>query len=273
MNRADFPWDEFAWTTRVPLPPDTWAATAGTLVPLYYAPEGREEHPPDDAEIASAAWTVDRLPALLAAARPALSAHAVHTLEPEDLATASDLIDAVRVSALHVHSVSRDGIPYVGIALSCPWDEEHGLGILMHGPRVVDAGGADTALLRRIAERDATDPRAGLDESLIGHWDSAPFDHGVMESSEVELRANGEGWSSLANLGGEYVTRLTWSCPEPGVLQLRDEDGRVTRHRYVVGPAVPPYGTEPVTSVTFEEAVQYGHQFAKSGYPTEVGSN
>ncbi len=273
MDRADFSWDDFAWTTRVPLPPDTWAAAAGTLVPLYYAPEGREHHPLDDAGIATAAWAAGRLPALLAGARPALGAHAVHTLKPDDLATASGLTDLVRISTLHVHPVSRDGIPYVGIEFSCPWDEEHGLGVLLHGTRVVDVGGADTAFLLWIAERDATDARAGLDESLIGHWDSGPFDHGAMEPSALELRANGDGWSSLANLGGEYVTLLTWSRPEPGVLELRDEDGRVTRHRYGIGPVVPPYGTDAVTSVTFDEAVEYCHQFAKWGYPTGVGSN
>lgn len=273
MNRADFSWDDFAWTTRVPLPPDTGAARTETLVPLYYAPEGREGHPLDDAEIASAIWVVDQLPVLLAAARPAVSAHAVHTLEPEDLAASNSLTDGVHVSTLYVHPVSRDGIPYVGIELSCPWDEEHGLGVLMHGPRVVDLGGADTALLLWIAEQDAADPRTGLDEALIGHWYSAPFDHGAMESSELELRANGKGWSSLANLGGECVALLTWSCPEPGVVELRNEDGRVTRHRYRISPVVPPYGTDAVTSVSFEEAVEYGHQFAKSGYPKRAGSN
>ncbi|NNN32053.1 hypothetical protein HLK59_17115 [Streptomyces sp. S3(2020)] len=263
MTGPDFSWDEdaYAWTARITLPPEAWAAPTEP-VPLHYAPEGREEHPLDDAELASATWAVERLPALLGAARRTVHAHAVRTLEPQDqpqdLAAASALDDGVRVDAVYVHPVSRDRVPYVGVAFSCPWDEEHGLGVLLHGTRVVDIGGADTAFLLWIAERDATDPRTGLDEALLGHWDSSPFEYGVMEASEFELRADGRGWSLLANLAGEYVTRFSWRCPDAGVLELRDEDGLVSRHPYVVT-------TAPVTSVTFEEPVEFGHQYAKSG--------
>jgi hypothetical protein len=45
--------------------------------------------------------------------------------------------------------------PYVGFEFGCTWDDEHGLGVLMHGERVVDVGGAETAFLLWIAERDA----------------------------------------------------------------------------------------------------------------------
>ncbi len=267
LNAADFSWEEFAWTARVSLPPESWACGRDP-VPLHYAPEGRADHPLDDAEIASAAWAVDRLPALLTALRPALRAQ-YGILRAEGEETDSDETDPealVGIRALYVHPATRDGIPYVGIEFSCPWDEEHGLGVLMHGTRVVDLGGADTALLLWIAEQDAEDPRTGRDEALIGHWSSVPFDYGVMECSEFELRANGQGWSSLANALGENVTRLTWRCPQPGILELRAEDGTVSHHRYAVAPAAPLHSTELVTSVTFEEPVEFGHQFAKSGY-------
>ncbi|MEV7886622.1 DUF6985 domain-containing protein [Streptomyces sp. NPDC002817] len=259
MIGPGFSWDEdaYAWTAHIALPPDTWAAPPGPL-PLRYAPEGREDHPLDDAELASATRAAEHLPALLTAARRTVHAHAVRTLEPQDLAAASALDDGIRVHAVYVHQVARDRVPYVGVEFSCPWDEEHGLGVLLHGTRVVGIGGADTAFLLWIAERDATNPRTGLDEALLGHWDSSPFEYGVMESSEFELRADGTGWSLLANLAGEYVTRLSWRCPEAGVLELRDEDGLVSRHPYAVA-------TPPVTSVTFEEPVEFGHQYAKSG--------
>ncbi|MFI6013406.1 DUF6985 domain-containing protein [Streptomyces sp. NPDC051243] len=266
MRQADFTRDEFVWTTRVPLPPDSWAA-AEDPVTLHYAPEGREDHPLDDAEIASAAWVVDHLPALLTALRPAVRAH--HgALQPEGEEVRREepsLEDLLGISALYVHPVARNGIPYVGVEFDCSWDEEHGLGVLMHGTRVVDVGGADTAFQLRIAEQDAADPRTGLDDDLIGHWSSAPFDHGVMECSELELRADGRGWSSSTNGFGEYVTRLTWCCPEPGVVELRAEDGDVARHHYTVAPAAPPHSADQVTSVTFEEPVEFCHQFAKSG--------
>ncbi|MCL8014223.1 hypothetical protein [Streptomyces sp. AS02] len=266
MGRTDFFWDDFAWTTRVPLPPGTPAA-GRTAVPLHYAPEGREGHPLDDAETASVTWAVDNLPALLDALRPAVRAHcAVLRTEDEEpdgeVPTAQDLVG---ISALYVHPIARDGIPYVGVEFDCPLDEEHGLGVLLHGTRVVDVGGADTALLLWIARRDARDPRTGLDEALIGHWSSIPFDYGVMECSEFELRADGRGWSSVANAFGEYVTRLTWRCPQPGVLELRPDDGEAARHRYAIAPAEPLGSAEPVASVTFEESVEFCHQFAKSG--------
>lgn len=259
MIGPGFSWDEdeHTWTAHITLPPDTWAAPPEPVL-LHYAPEGREDHPLDDAELASATRAAEHLPALLTAARRTVHAHAVRTLEPQDLAAASALDDGIRVHAVYVHQVTRDRAPYVGVEFSCPWDEEHGLGVLLHGTRVVGIGGADTAFLLWIAERDATNPRTGLDESLLGHWDSSPFEYGAMEASEFELRADGTGWSLLANLSGEYVTRLSWRCPEAGVLELRDEDGLVSRHPYVVA-------TAPVTSVTFEEPVEFGHQYAKSG--------
>ncbi|MDO0910960.1 hypothetical protein QQM39_08855 [Streptomyces sp. DT2A-34] len=270
-KRAEFFWDDFAWTTRVPLPPGTWAAD-GAPVPVHYAPEGREDHPLDDVEIASVARAVENLPALLTALRPALRAHyealrpeVEEALTEETIQEKPDPEALVGLSTLYVHPVARDGIPYVGVEFDCSWDEEHGLGVLMHGTRVVDLGGADTALLLWIAEQDAENPRTGLDEALIGHWSSTPFDYGVMECSEFELRANGRGWSSLANAFEEYVTELTWRCPEPGVLELRPEGGEVARHRYALAPAVPLHSAEPVTSVTFQEPVAFCHQFAKSG--------
>ncbi|MFI6515723.1 DUF6985 domain-containing protein [Spirillospora sp. NPDC050679] len=57
--------------------------------------------------------------------------------------------------AISVHQVSRDGRPYVGLEFDCPWDDEHGVGVLMNGPRTVRIGGADTAYLLWIAEEDS----------------------------------------------------------------------------------------------------------------------
>ncbi|MFF3333512.1 hypothetical protein ACFYWX_28835 [Streptomyces sp. NPDC002888] len=103
-----------------------------------------------------------------------------------------------------------------------------------------------------------------LDPALIGHWSSTPFDIGVMETSGIELRADGSGSGTVANAAGDDTGEFHWGCPEAGVLELRD-GGDVTRHRYSVGPVVPPYATEVVTTVTFEEVVLYAHQFVKWG--------
>ncbi|WP_405649263.1 hypothetical protein [Streptomyces sp. NBC_00019] len=198
------------------------------------------------------------LPGILTALRPALHAYAVRARQRDGLPVPLDSAPEPRPTGLHLHRVARDGIPYLGIELTCSWDEARRLGALMHGRRVVALGEVAVASARRVAEQDAASPRTGLDEALFGHWDSSPFAYGVMETSEFELRADGTGWSLLAHPAGEYVTRLTWRCPDAGVLELRNEDGLVSQHRYLVT-------TAPVTSVTFEEPVEFGHQYAKSG--------
>ncbi|MEU0645988.1 hypothetical protein [Streptomyces umbrinus] len=129
--------------------------------------------------------------------------------------------------------------------------------------------------------------RMNVDDLLVGHWSSVPFSYGVMEASELGLLADGRGWSSWFNAGALCVTRLSWTCPEPGVVELhakwtvegapREDAGsptfsstqpaepvdEVTRHHYVVGLAVPMPGEEAVMSVSFEEPVEFCHQYAR----------
>ncbi|MFF3766395.1 hypothetical protein ACFYYR_20255 [Streptomyces sp. NPDC001922] len=126
-----------------------------------------------------------------------------------------------------------------------------------------------------------------LDDVLVGHWSSVPFSYGAMEASEIGFLGGGRGWSSWFNAGALSVTRFSWRCPEPGVLELRAHwtvegtPGRtagppafssvermerlhdVGRHRYGFGPAVPAPGAEALTAVTFEEPVEFCHQYAR----------
>ncbi|GHH81372.1 hypothetical protein [Streptomyces capitiformicae] len=104
-----------------------------------------------------------------------------------------------------------------------------------------------------------------IDGALIGRWGSEPFDLGVMECSEVEFLADGRGWCSVTNAFEKHVTRFRWRCPEPGVVELRAEDGDVTRHRFRVAPVSPVPGAEPVLSVNFDQSLAFAHQFAKAG--------
>ena len=83
------------------------------------------------------------------------------------VADAGDFRRLTGLHAVHVHQVAlralndelADGVPYVGFEFGCTWDDEHGLGILMHGQRAVEIGGADTAFLLWIAEQDAERPQ------------------------------------------------------------------------------------------------------------------
>lgn len=172
MDRSAFVWDEFSWRTRVHLPTRGWtsanarANTAPVLQPvsLYFAPEGRDDHPLDDSEIASVAWTVANLPRLMDSLLPGLFAYYQALcanpdgLDPEDLPSldrAEELKSLISIESIYVHQISKDGKPYVGFEGTCPWDDEHGLGALMHDTRIVEVGGADTAGLLWIAEEDS----------------------------------------------------------------------------------------------------------------------
>ncbi len=53
--------------------------------------------------------------------------------------------ETLELESVHVHNKWRDGLSYVGLIFSTGWDDGHGLGVLLHGDRVVQVGGADTA--------------------------------------------------------------------------------------------------------------------------------
>jgi hypothetical protein len=59
------------------------------------------------------------------------------------------------LESVGIHYVVRAGLAYVGFEFGCDWDSEHGLGAMTHRARIVEIGGADTAILEWIAERDA----------------------------------------------------------------------------------------------------------------------
>ena len=75
-----------------------------------------------------------------------------------DITSSEDLRALIGLHTVNVHPVQKDGIPYTGFEFGCTWDNEHGLGILMHGTRTVEIGGADSAILLWIARRDAEKP-------------------------------------------------------------------------------------------------------------------
>jgi hypothetical protein len=61
------------------------------------------------------------------------------------IANTSDFSRLIDLRQVHVHPWTRDGLSYVGLQFGCTWDQEHGLGVMLHGARVVDIGSADTS--------------------------------------------------------------------------------------------------------------------------------
>ncbi len=176
LTAADFRWDDYWWTTRLDLPgwqgPSLGAdGRSGRAVRIVVAPEGRGDEPLGDAEVDAVQWLADHeadvtaavLGALLAA-YPAIREEFAEFVEPDlmpDVETVDDLRPLLRLRSVGVHDLFVGGVPYLGFELDCFWDEEHGAGVLVHGTRVVRVGGADTAVLRWIADEDAdSDARA-----------------------------------------------------------------------------------------------------------------
>lgn len=72
-----------------------------------------------------------------------------------DISSIEDLKSLIGLYAVNVHQIDKGSLPYIGLEFGCAWDEEHGLGVLMHGTRPVEVGASDTALLLWIAKQDA----------------------------------------------------------------------------------------------------------------------
>lgn len=178
----DFKLDEdgFCWVARAKLAswrgyfdrsgsyggPGPDAVSDGT-VELVFAPEGRDTSPLTAAELALVEWALANERAVSDAARAAICAEyptlrEFYGYSPEeaaaympDIASADDLRTLIGLYAFNVHPIGKDGVPYIGLELGCTWDDEHGLGVLMHGTRCVEVGGSDTARLLWMVEQDA----------------------------------------------------------------------------------------------------------------------
>ncbi|MFV8556503.1 DUF6985 domain-containing protein [Sulfitobacter sp. SBS6] len=163
----EFTFNQFYWQTDIRLM--AWAEfTQDETTKLTFAPEDRNDAPMDAEEIALATWVQDNhetqksnlLNAIFEAypdfQRQFLEDYDIETNE-DDLPTitsADDLAKVMTLQEIFVHQISKGGVPYVGYQFSTRWDEEHGLGVLMHDKRVIKCGGAETAFLLWIAEDD-----------------------------------------------------------------------------------------------------------------------
>ena len=174
-------WNECFWAGDVTLP--SWAgcqsrggaygsvssdAESNGSVQLTVAPEDEDARTPPLPEQARAfQWLIDHEPAIAASVLRSLFAaypgwrnsygyddEVAAELMPE-IDGAEQLRALIGLSNVHILSVARDGIAYVGFQFGCTWDEEHGLGAMTHRDRVVEVGGADTSFLAWIAEADA----------------------------------------------------------------------------------------------------------------------
>ena len=163
----DFYFEKFFWEANVQLP--AWSKfTGGKSVLLRFAPEGRDERPLNAEEIALAEWVsqnqTQQKSTLLDGVLRAYPEFRQQFFEDYDIEENEDDLPVVTstgglpkvltLEEINVHQINSGGAPYVGYLFACEWDDEHGLGVLLHKDRIVEIGGADTASLLWIAKKD-----------------------------------------------------------------------------------------------------------------------
>ena len=179
LTTADFSWSGYFWTAATVL--ESWRgfqsrggayasqnddSPSDGQVRVIFAPEGRDDSPLRDDELAMVNWALkhqeevrDAFLQALLAEYPSIRAECLDAdIEDEyvpEVAEAEGFRDLLGLGTLTVHQLEHEGLPYVGLLLGCEWDAEHGLGALLHGTRVVAIGGADTAIYLWMAEQDA----------------------------------------------------------------------------------------------------------------------
>jgi hypothetical protein len=80
-----------------------------------------------------------------------------------ELGTPDGLKSCVGLAVVHILSTVKDGVAYTGFEFGCNWDDEHGLGVMLHLGRIVEfpengvgkVNGADLASEEWLAEEDA----------------------------------------------------------------------------------------------------------------------
>lgn len=160
----DWSLGRFNWETVADLP--AWAGfepAASRHVRVVFAPEGRDKSPMTQDERALADWlppphdaqartVLGHFLAAYPACREVCLTEWDETL-PE-ITTPGGMIAVMTLRTVFIHQVSRGGVPFVGYEFDTVCDDEQGAGILLHGDRIVEVGGAEVAFLLWIAEND-----------------------------------------------------------------------------------------------------------------------
>ncbi len=121
---------------------------------LCIAPDGRTPGPLSAEEQGLITWFKANEPAVSAAVKLAIlgldDPYAAASIKNEDT-----LKQNCDLYSINIHQLISSGLPYIGYELGCTWEEEHGVGVMMHGTRLVAIGDADTALHLWVAQKDA----------------------------------------------------------------------------------------------------------------------
>lgn len=143
------------------------AALPGWEVEVRVEGSGSPPEPPTSAQERAFAHLTGREPEITEAVQRAIlaeyprlrelygyDAETAAEIMPEGVESVDDLQDLIGLHQVHVPATEQDGLAYVGFELGCSWDEEHGLGVMTHGSRVLEVGQADASFQAWTDERD-----------------------------------------------------------------------------------------------------------------------
>ena len=140
------------WTGTLKLP--SWQKAFGAKRSKILI-EIDSEDEPSDTRVRGLKWLIDHEAAALKSVLRAIERELPRFRKTYGFGEIAKLEKVIEPTSVGVHEVKRGTAPSIGYSFRCPWDEEHGLGVLMHGVRAVQVGGADVAILEWIAEKDA----------------------------------------------------------------------------------------------------------------------
>jgi hypothetical protein len=98
-----------------------------------------------------------------------------------DITSISDFRNVLGLSIIHILDSDKDGFAYVGYELGCDWDNEHGIGVMMHKDRVVEIGQANTSFNSWIAYKDN-----GTEIEEEAKWNIANASIAVPNKNEIK---------------------------------------------------------------------------------------
>jgi hypothetical protein len=178
-----FKWNEFFWEADVNLP--AWSGFQerngpyGSIssdepsngdIKIVFAPEGRGNESLNITEMELINWFILHQSQVIESTTSTLFSNYASIRDSyieecgEEMAgyfpevkEVSDIKNVVGIVSVNIHQVTKDNIPYIGLEMGCNWEEEHGIGFLLHGSKIVEAGDADTAILLWIAEKHANE--------------------------------------------------------------------------------------------------------------------
>lgn len=175
----EFTWNDYFWISSAILP--SWTGfqvrngpygaissneSSDGLVHFVFAPEGRDDSPLTSDEIDSVKWVVnnekiihDGLMSMLYEKYPSIKEESSGWYDEEDAAkllppikNIDELKKLCGIVSINIHPIVKNGKPFIGVELGCTWDDEHGIGVVLHGNKALECGGADTAMLLWVAE-------------------------------------------------------------------------------------------------------------------------